>query len=200
MTMEIEKALDQLATIHAHLSRTEPYRGLRALPIAFTALSGFIAMLIQAIWLDENPYYFLMLWVGIATLNIAITLIFLTHRYLYHQTALAREKDHAMFLQFAPSLFAGGLVALVAGQVGESFIIHLPALWCLIFGLGIFACRPYLPFKMLWAGTFYLLAATVLFLQALAGTSLHPINMGFAFGIGQLIIAGILYWDLERVR
>ncbi|ALG67474.2 hypothetical protein [Beggiatoa leptomitoformis] len=196
--MEIDKALNQLAEIHAHLSRTEFYRGLRALPVALTAFSALFAAALQSIWLDKNPYYFLMLWVSVAIVNILLTLGLLAHRYYHHQTVLAREKDHAMFLQFAPTLFAGGLVSLVAGQVGEELIRYLPALWCLIFGLGVFACRPYLPFKIFWAGTYYLFAATLLFMQATTGDSLQPFSMGLAFGIGQLCIAGILYWDLER--
>ena len=45
---------------------------------------------------------------------------------------------------------------------------------------------------------FYLAAGAVLFLCAADGSSLSPWGMGAAFGVGQLLAAVVLYWNLER--
>src|SRR5258708_6260503 len=72
----------------------------------------------------------------------------------------------------------------------------LPGLWSLSFSLGIFAARPNLPRGIGWVGLFYLLAGTLLLTPV--GTSLGALGMGGAFGFGQLFMALVLYWNLER--
>ena len=45
---------------------------------------------------------------------------------------------------------------------------------------------------------FYLVASVMLFGLALNGMSLQPWGMGLTFGLGQLLGAAIIYWDVER--
>ena len=67
----------------------------------------------------------------------------------------------------------------------------LPGLWQVIFSLGIFSSCRFLPRPMLAAGAWYML--TGLFAITLGDTrALSPWTMGFAFGVGQLLVAGIL--------
>jgi len=74
----------------------------------------------------------------------------------------------------------------------------LPGLWCLFFSMGVFASRPYLPHGVGWVGLFYLFGGGALLALAPAGLSLEPWGMGAAFGVGQFLLAMVLYWNLER--
>jgi hypothetical protein len=102
-----------------------------------------------------------------------------------------------MLLQLAPTFVAGALLtgAALNSDHAPILIPYLPGLWSLIFALGVFACRPYLPRATFGLGCYYLVTAGTLF--AFAPASLQPWAMGFTFGIGQLLAAGIVYRDIE---
>jgi len=68
----------------------------------------------------------------------------------------------------------------------------LPAIWQLIFSLGVFSSCRFLPRPMLAAGTWYLLTSLVCLAFGDSRT-LSPWAMGISFGVGQLLVAGILF-------
>jgi len=85
----------------------------------------------------------------------------------------------------------------------------------MLFSLGIFASRPYLPRIMGWIALYYLVAGAVLLAlgvesRTVSGwemdltfgfdesTSLSPWGMGLTFGVGQVLSGIVLYWNLER--
>jgi hypothetical protein len=73
----------------------------------------------------------------------------------------------------------------------------LPGLWCILFGLGVFASRRLLPRATFAIGGFYLLAGLTMLLMR-RGAAFSPWAMGLTFGAGQLSAAGMLYLTLER--
>ena len=75
---------------------------------------------------------------------------------------------------------------------------YLPGLWAVLFSLGVFASRPYLPRIIGWVALYYLVAGTVLLAMAADSTSLSPWGMGLTFGLGQIASGIVLYWNLER--
>jgi len=67
----------------------------------------------------------------------------------------------------------------------------LPGLWQVIFSLGIFSSCRFLPRPMIAAGVWYMLTG-LLCLTLDGRRAFEPWTMGLAFGIGQLLVAGIL--------
>jgi hypothetical protein len=100
--------------------------------------------------------------------------------------------------QFAPCLVAGTAVTVGMTRAGEALISFLPGLWAVLFGLGIFAARPYLPKAIGWVALFYLAAGFRLLLTAQEGEALSGWSVGGTFCAGQLASALVLYWNLER--
>ena len=74
----------------------------------------------------------------------------------------------------------------------------LPGLWAICFGIGIFACRPYLPRASGWVALFYYAAGFGLLWIASGVEPLSGWWVGGTFGIGQLLAAAVLWWNLER--
>ena len=74
----------------------------------------------------------------------------------------------------------------------------LPGLWSLLFGVGIFAARPYVPRASGWVGLYYWVAGLALLWSSHNIDTLSPWAVGGTFGIGQLLGAVVLYWNLER--
>ncbi len=77
----------------------------------------------------------------------------------------------------------------------------MPGLWAIIFALGVFAARPYLPRIIGWIGLYYVVAAGILLAIGANGTpdlALSPWGLGLTFGPGQLLMGLVLYWNLER--
>jgi hypothetical protein len=66
----------------------------------------------------------------------------------------------------------------------------------MLVAIGAFAALPNLPPRMIWAAVFYFAAGGISLMVSHAG-SLSPWTMGLPFGVGQLLVAGILY-DARR--
>lgn len=94
--------------------------------------------------------------------------------------------------------FAGALVTVAVLRAAPATVPLLPGLWAVFYGLGVFASRPYLPRAIGWVALFYLGAGAVLLGLAGEGRSLSPWAMGLVFGPGQLALALVLHWNLER--
>ena len=74
----------------------------------------------------------------------------------------------------------------------------LPGLWSILFGLGVFASRHFLPRATLGVGIFYEAAGVFCLAAAQGDHALAPWSMAVPFGFGQLLSAAVLYWTLER--
>lgn len=196
--MELERALHQIAEIHGHLARSEVYRGYRSLPLA---LSGFIALaaagLQETVLVPETDVAFVSYWVVIAAICGALSSSEVIYHYLFRDDAFRRRKTRRVTGQFLPSLIGGGALTVCLVKSGPSAVSLIPGLWAILFGMGIFASRPYLPRAIGWVGLFYLIAGNLLLLLS-GGGGLNPWGMGVTFGTGQLLTALVLYWNIER--
>lgn len=197
--MELKKAIQHLEEIHAQVSRTEFYRGISAITVALTGICGLLAAALQHVLIDSsNEVIFVLYWASVAAVNVVGMGAVLYWRHINHSDFYERLKTQKLLLQFVPALIGGALLTFIALESSGDLINYLPGLWCLLFSLGIFACQPFYPARLFWAGLYYLSVATMLLMLALESSSLTAWIMGLSFGIGQLGVAGILYWDLER--
>ena len=74
---------------------------------------------------------------------------------------------------------------ITAGSAG-AFPSALPGIWAIVFALGVFSSRPYLPRYIGWVGLWYLAGGGFLLSQTSTGFASLGAWLGAVFGIGQL--------------
>jgi hypothetical protein len=146
----------------------------------------------------EAGFGFVVFWLAVAAISLLMGGAVILYNYVFCEGTLARRTTRRVVGQFAPSLAAGALVTVAVVSMGEAEVRLLPGCWAVLFSLGIFAARPYLPRAVGWVALFYLMTGAALLLLARDGASLSPWGMGATFGVGQLLAAAVLYWNLER--
>jgi len=200
--MDVRGALDQIAEIHERLSRAEVYRGYRAVSWALSGGIALAAAAAQSYLVDSaaGNRGFVLYWTGVAAVAGPAASIDTLRRVAPWSRTDAHERRKALTVlwQFLPCLFAGVLVTAPAYVLAPGTIACLPGLWAILFGLGFFSSRPYLPGAIGFVGLFYCAAGSILLTLAPHGASLNPWGMGLTFGLGQMACAAVLYWNLER--
>ncbi len=196
--MDVTRALDQIAEIHAHIAKGEVYRGYRSVPIAASGLIGAVAAYLQPPALERDPIGFTAYWMLVAVAAMLVGSSEILYNYVVHETASGRRQTRKVVGQFLPSVVAGGAIAICFCRVGESLVVLLPGLWAICFGLGTLASRPYLPRAAGWVAVFYYAAGFMLLWIARGAAAPGGWWIGATFGAGQLLAALVLWWNLER--
>lgn len=199
--MELREALQQISDIRQQMARSEVFRGYRSLTVGFSGVLALVAAALQSQWVaspmsDVGRY--LALWVGIALLSSTVAGVELFWRANKAGPGLARDMTRLAVGQFLPCLVAGALLTVSIYIHSPSVAWMLPGLWSVLFGLGIFASWRFLPSPVVWAGMYYIACGVCCLRWFQSEQSLSPWAMAIAFGGGQLLSAGILYWTLER--
>jgi hypothetical protein len=199
--MDLRDALEQISHIREQVARSEVFRGYRSATVAFSGLLAIAASVGQSLWLarpDEQLGAYLALWIGVAMISFVAAALEIVSRARASRGLLVRSMSRLAAEQFAPCLGAGViLTAAVATTAPEAGWI-LPGAWSLLFGLGVFASYRLLPRSTFWVGAYYLLAGGLCLWLGQGAAALSPWLMAGAFGGGQLMAAGILFWTLER--
>ena len=196
--MEIAKALDQIGQIHAHLTKAEVSRDYRAVPVACSGALALAAAVFESrIIPGASPREVVAYWVGVAVLGFLVAGGGIFHRYLMAADATGRRRTRTVLGQFLPCIAAGIAVTLALMDRGPDVIALLPGLWAVLFSLGIFSSRPYLPRAVGFVGLFYLLAGAMLLGFSGNGYSFAT-GIGLTFGPGQILGGVVIYWNLER--
>ncbi len=196
--MDVSRALDQIAEIHAHIAKGEVYRGYRSLPIAASGAIGVAAAWLQPAALAREPIAFAVYWIAVAVGAMLVGSSEILYNYVVHETVSGRRHTRKVVGQFLPSVIAGGAIALCICRFDPRLAVLLPGLWAICFGLGAFASRPYLPRASGWVALFYYAAGFALLLAARSGAPQNGWWIGGTFGTGQLLAAFVLWWNLER--
>lgn len=195
----LEDALDQLEAIHVQVARSELFRGYRPVPMALTGALALVAASLQVAVpsLRESPRAFALWWVGVAAVAAVVCVLDLWRAVREHHADALRARTVPVLLQFVPSLGIG--IALTVCWIDGPLASMLPALWTVVFGLGAFASRPFLPHAVGWVAAFYLAAGVaVLALDARPGLVPSAWSMGIPFGCGQLAMAFVLARGIPR--
>ena len=195
--MELQKAISQISEIHAQVLRSEVFRGCRALPMAATSVLAIVAAtaqtaVIQPVGLVDS----LWLWISYAVLCAFICGADLV-LHCWVRDRRFRQQAAFVVVQFVPSVVAGVLTtAVLIDQPSNAPL--LPGLWTLIFGLGIFSARPYLPRALGWVAAFYIAAGAFLLYSTDMSAVAPAWSMGLTFGAGQAAAAYVLHDSHER--
>jgi hypothetical protein len=198
-SVDVTRALDQIAEIHQQIAKGEVYRGYRSLPIAASGLIGLLAAWLQPRALGTaDPMGFVVYWTAIAAAAGFVGSSEIIYNYIVHEDASGRRQTRRVVGQFLPSLVAGVAIAVCFAHLSAALVPLLPGLWAICFGIGTFASRPYLPRASGWIALFYYAAGFTLLWIARGSEPLTGWWVGGPFGTGQLLAALVLWWNLER--
>ena len=192
----LNKALGDISSIRRQVARSTEFRGYGPATLAATGGIAVLAAGVQAVWLPNPasriPVY-LAIWISTAIISAALIAVQTVTRSHRMHSGLADEMIRMAVEQFLPAAGAGALLTIVlVGSVPAS-VWMLPGLWQITFSLGVFSSCRFLPRPMAVAGAWYLL--TGLTCIALADDrALSPWAMGVSYGVGQLLVAGTLFF------
>ena len=197
---DLNRALGDIGSIRRQVARSTEFRGYGPATLAATGGIAILAASLQAVWLpnptNRIPVY-LAIWVSTAILSAVLIAIQTVTRSQRMHSGLADEMIRMAVEQFLPAAGAGALLTIVLVGSVPAALWMLPGLWQITFSLGVFSSCRFLPRPMAAAGAWYLL--TGLTCIALAdGPALSPWTMGVSYGVGQLLVAGILFFTAQE--
>lgn len=192
---DLERALADITAIRNQMARGTQFRGYGPVTVAATGLLALLAAVLQALAVPEPlaaPLTYLALWIGMAVLAVILATAEMVARARRVHGGLADEMLYQAAEQYIPAGVAGTLTTVVVYRYAPQSLALLPGLWQIFFSLGVFASCRSLPRGMFAVGTWYLAAG--LGALALSGVApLAPLVMAVPFGIGQLLMAFVLY-------
>lgn len=192
-SMDLSRALADIAAIHQQMAKGEIYRGYRPLPIAASGLIGLAGAAFEAPALGPgDPLGFVLYWAAIAAIAGLVGAGEIIHNYVVHDDVSARRQTRRVVGQFLPSLLAGAIITAGFVRLSAALVPLLPGLWAICFGIGTFASRPYLPRASNAIAIFYYAAGVALLWNARA-EALSGWWVGGTFGVGQLMAALVLW-------
>lgn len=192
--MELHEALSQIDVIHRQMARAEKFRGYGALPTALGSVLAVGAGLLQPVLVPrpaEDLRGYLLLWTGVAALagTVSAGAAWRRHR------SDARASGMLIKLaceQFLPCVVAGAALTVAVASAPVDVAWMLPGLWAIVFSLGLFASLRLLPDSMIVPAAWYLIAGCTCLALGPKEAGLGPMTMTATFGVGQLLMAGIL--------
>jgi hypothetical protein len=198
---DLYKALQQIHAIRGQVARGTEFRGYGPETVAVTGLLAAAAAVFQSIALkspDSSPVGYLAIWVATAALALLVTGFQTVTRTRRVHSGLARQMMLSAGESFLPAIVAGGLVTVILFRSAPRELWMLPGLWQIFYGLGIFASCRFLPRQMFAVGAWFLATGA---LCMTTGTGTHALSaweMGFPFGIGQLLVAAVLKFGYRQ--
>lgn len=195
--MRVSDAIGQIEIIHDQLAKAEEYRGFHPVGVALSGLVGFVAAFAQPWFVSPDaPWAFIRYWLTTATIAIVAGTMAPLWAYLWAEDRWARMRSRRVASQFMPCLAAGLATTFAFSRL--SLVELLPGLWTTLFGLGLFAARPYLPRSIGWVGLFYLAIGAELLLAPPIELSQMGLCVGISFAAGQAATAWVLRRNKER--
>ena len=194
---DLNKALGDISNIRRQVARSTEFRGYGPATLASTGVLAFLAAGAQTLWLPDPANHiaaYLGIWIGTAILSAALIGAQMYTRTRRIHSGMADEMIRMAVEQFLPSVGAGVLITIVLVRYAPTALWMLPGIWQVIFSLGVFSSCRFLPRLVAAAGVWYLLTGMICI--ALADIrSLSSWAMGLPYGVGQLLVAGILLFS-----
>ena len=195
-TMEIERALSDLAEVRERLAEVQRFEGYSG-PAAFA--SGIVAVAAGAVQAFIDPFpttadaieRYLAYWLVCLAIALILNYGAVALWLLRHRDPGARSRFRTAALSIAPSVLLGG--ALTLGLVDHRLFTLLPGTWFAFYALGLFASRGAIPAPALIVAVGFAIFALLFLATPLQALALSWWVMPAAFGIGQAAI-GVLLW------
>jgi hypothetical protein len=197
-TTDLHKALSEINTIRGQIARGAEFRGYGPATLTATGLLALFAALAQSYWIKDpqrDAAAYLSIWVPTAALSLLIISIETVVRARRLHSGLAGQMLHTAAEQFVPAIVAGLLLTAVLVRSAPQSAWMLPGLWQIVFSLGAFSSCRFLPRATFAVGVWYLICGLMCLLLGPGSYALSPWQMGVPFGVGQLLVGAILYFD-----
>lgn len=199
---ELQQALSEIHSIRNQVARGTEFRGYGPASIASSGILAFLAAAVQARWTAKHAMPDLMPWVAVWAATAAVAVLLTSAETLARarrvHTGFAREMIQSAVEQFLPAVMVGFLLTVVMMRFAVRECWMLPGLWEVIFSLGVFASCRFLPRQMFGVGVWYLAAGLYCVAAGSPARAPSPWMMGIPFGIGQLLVAGVLQFGFEE--
>lgn len=193
---EVERALSQLDFIQTQMAASTRFRGLAPHAVALTGLLAFATAAAQAAW-PQLPWSegkgCIIAWVAVAVASTAIIGIESLARSRRLHGSMADTMIGGTLRLLRPFGAAGAVITFVIAEVSPATIWVLPGLWQILVALIGFAAVTTLPRSIVWPAGWYFLCGAVVLTLAAREAAFSPWMMGVPFGVGQLLVAGILH-------
>jgi hypothetical protein len=176
------------------MARSTDFRGYGPATLASTALIAIVASGAQVKLVPDPANHitgYLAIWISAAALSSGLAGAQMYMRSRRIHSGMSDEMILTAVEQFLPSVGAGLFITAALLRYVPAVVWMLPGMWQLIFSLGVFSSCRFLPRPMPAAGAWYLLTSLVC-IACGDSRALSPWAMGIPFGIGQLLVAGIL--------
>jgi hypothetical protein len=192
---DLDRALTDISVIREQLAQSTEFQGYAPPTLAATGVFALVVAAAQGLWLPEaatNMRLFISLWVGTAVVCVAVIAIETIRRTRRTHGGFAIAMLQSALEQFVPAIVAGGLLTVALLEVAPQNLWMIPGLWHIVFSLGVFASRRFLPRPVFWVGVWYLACGLACLALAAPTHAASPWAMGIPYGLGQLLVAGIL--------
>ena len=206
--MQLRDALSDIADMRAALDRNHSIRGFRSIAIGISAAFVLLGSFIQLHFdINSSPARYMDIWLCVAIASLAITLVEMIVRGRKSNEFAVWKMHGRVIGSLMPAFVAGAIVtaALIVNLDDHSQIDFarpnfwmLPGVWALIYSLGLFSCSNVLH-RATQAAAWYFLTAGCVYLWAnWSHRTVEAWHMVAIFGVGQCLLAAILYWTVER--
>lgn len=193
---EFQKALADIGAIRQQLAAGTVFRGFGPIVIATTGGLALVMATAQSMWPDmlaTDAATLVLAWVGLAVVSAVLIGVEMLSRSQRHHGRLATEMILNAIEQFLPAAAAGVAIGLVLAIHAPALLWLLPGLLQILVAIGLFASMRFLPRTVALAAGFYFVAGVAVLIAGAQAQSVTPWMMGGPFGIGQLLLAGVLY-------
>lgn len=193
---DLNKALSDIHSIRRQMARSTEFRGYGPATLATTAAIAIVASGAQTKLVPDPTSHivqYLGIWISAAVVSSALAGAQMYTRSRRMHSGMSDEMIQMAVEQFLPSVVASLFLTMVLLRYVPTAAWMLPGIWQLNFSLGVFSSCRFLPRPMLAAGAWYLLTSLVCIAFA-DGRALSPWAMGIPFGVGQSLVAGILFF------
>ena len=192
---DLDRALAEIDAIKSQLAQGEKFHGLGPTAFAATAVLAGLAAIAQGLWLpvaSAHVQTFLALWIAVAAVAAGVIGFEMKDRTRRLHSDLADEMIAAAVAQFVPAAIAAAMLTAVITVFAPQCLWMAPGLWQIAFGVGVFASCRFLPKWMVVVGAWYIATGLVCIALAQGPHALSPWAMGLPFGVGQMLVAGVL--------
>jgi hypothetical protein len=198
---DLYKALAQIHAIRGQVARGTEFHGYGPETVAATGVLAAAAAFIQAAVLKrpgDDVTAYLAIWITTAALAVLLTGLQTITRTRRVHCGLARQMIVSAAGSFLPAIVAGVLVTLALARGAPQARWTLPGLWQIFYALGIFASCRFMPRQLFAVGVWFLATGALCLATGMGERVLSPWEMGFPFGIGQLLIAAVLKFGFRE--
>ena len=193
---DLKKALADIGDIRQQMATGVLFRGFGPAVIACSGLLAVATAAAQTALFSEawqDPILFFGVWIATAILSCGLIGVEMLARTRRHHGGLADEMIINAVEHFLPAAAAGAAIGAVIVRFAPQAAWMLPGLWAMLVSVGLFASVRFLPRSVGIAGAWYFLAGMAALIVSSRTQTLMPWAMGVPFGVGQLVLAGILH-------